>query len=110
VDDWKYTFIQQPQGWLGPIVRPNLLTLVNLRQDPYERMNWAADLAKRGSIAYWDSFKHEMWRFQVASQVIVANISSIVEFPPMQVGAGFSTGDLKEKVEAVIAASKANGD
>jgi len=28
----------------------------------------------------------------------------------MQAGAGFSTGDLKEKVEAAIAASKANGD
>jgi arylsulfatase A-like enzyme len=110
VDDWKYTFIQQPQGWFGPIVRPNLPTIVNLRQDPYERMNWAEDLVKRGSVAYWDSFKHEMWRFQVASQVIAANIPSFVEFPPMQAGAGFSTGDLKEKVEALIAASKASGD
>ena len=64
----------------------------------------------QGSIAYWDSFKHEMWRFQVASQIIAQNIPSFVEFPPMQAGAGFSTGDLKEKVEALIAASHAHGE
>lgn len=43
-------------------------------------------------------------------QVIAKNIPSFIEFPPMQEGAGFSTGDLKEKVEAAIAAAKGNGD
>jgi arylsulfatase A-like enzyme len=110
VDDWKYTFLSQPEGWFGPVVRPNLPILTNLRQDPFERMNWPEDLAKNGSIAYWDQFKHEMWRFQVVQKIIAQNIPSFVEFPPMQAGAGFSTGDLKEKVEAAIAAAKANGD
>jgi arylsulfatase len=110
VDDWKYTFIAQPNGWFGVVERPNIPTITNLRQDPYERMNWSSHGTANGSVAYWDSFKHEMWRFQVASQIIAENIPSFVEYPPMQAGAGFSTGDLKEKVEALIAASHAHGE
>jgi arylsulfatase len=110
VDDWKYTFIAQPNGWFGVVERPNIPTITNLRQDPYERMNWSSHGTANGSVAYWDSFKHEMWRFQVASQIIAENIPSFVEYPPMQAGAGFSTGDLKEKVEAAIAASHAHGE
>ena len=110
VDDWKYTFLIQPNGWQGVVERPNLPTITNLRQDPYERMNWPSNGFANGSIAYWDSFKHEMWRFQVAAQIIAENVPSFVEFPPMQAGAGFSTADLKAKVEAAIAAAKASGD
>jgi arylsulfatase A-like enzyme len=110
VDDWKYTFLSQPQGWIGPVLRPNMPILTNLRADPYERMGWPNNGFAQGSIAYWDSFKHEMWRFQLVSKVIAENIPSFIEYPPMQAGAGFSTGDLKEKVEAAIAAAKANGD
>jgi len=109
-DDWKYTFLTQPQGWIGVVERPNMPRLTNLRQDPYERMGWPENGFAQGSIAYWDSFKHEMWRFQVASQIIAQNIPSFVEYPPMQAGAGFSTGDLKEKVEALISASHAHGE
>lgn len=92
------------------VERPNMPRLTNLRQDSYERMGWPENGFAQGSIAYWDSFKHEMWRFQVASQIIAQNIPSFVEYPPMQAGAGFSTGDLKEKVEALIAASHAHGE
>ena len=66
--------------------------------------------AKNGSLDYWDQFKHEIWRFQVAQQIIAKNVPSFVEFPPMQAGAGFSTADLKEKVEAAIAAAKGKGE
>jgi arylsulfatase len=34
----------------------------------------------------------------------------LVEYPPMQAGASFNLGDLKQKVEQAIAASKANSD
>ena len=84
--------------------------LINLRQDPFERMGWPESGFKRGSIGYWDSFKHEMWRFQIPGQVIAQNVPSFVEFPPMQAGAGFNIGDLKAKIEQAIAASKAQGD
>jgi hypothetical protein len=35
---------------------------------------------------------------------------TLVEYPPMQAGASFNIGDLKEKVEQAIAAAKASGD
>jgi arylsulfatase A-like enzyme len=110
VDDWKYSFLTQPNGWFGVTERPNIPAITNLRQDPYERMNWPSNGTANGSVGYWDSFKHEMWRFQVVSQVIGENIPSFVEYPPMQEGAGFSTGDLKEKVQSAIAAAHSSGD
>lgn len=64
VDDWKYSFLTQPEGWFGPLVRNNIPTLTNLRQDPFERMNWPRNFGENGSLAYWDQFKHEMWRFR----------------------------------------------
>jgi hypothetical protein len=36
--------------------------------------------------------------------------TTFIEFPPMQAGASFNVGDLKEKVEAAAAAAKATGD
>jgi hypothetical protein len=39
IDNYKYQFIDQPQGWMGPTVIPNMPKLTNHRQDPFERMN-----------------------------------------------------------------------
>ena len=110
MDNYKYQFIQQPEGWIGPVVHPNMPILTNLRHDPFERMNWPGNGFSEGSIAYWDSFKHEMWRFQIPAQVIAKYLPTFIEFPPMQAGASFNVGDLKEKVEAAAAAAKATGD
>ena len=37
IDDYKYRFIDQPQGWLGVKNHPDVPTIVNLRLDPYEK-------------------------------------------------------------------------
>ena len=37
IDDMKYQFYQQPQGWPGPKVVTDMPSIVNLRQDPFER-------------------------------------------------------------------------
>jgi arylsulfatase A-like enzyme len=108
-DNYKYTFIVQPEGWIGPKVYPNMPILTNLLQDPFERMNWPEKGFSQGSIAYWDVFKHEMWRFQIPAKVIAEYVPSLVEYPPMQAGASFNLGDLKQKVEQAIAAARANG-
>jgi arylsulfatase A-like enzyme len=110
VDNYKYQFIVQPQGWIGPVVYPNMPLLTNLRQDPFERMGWPANGFTNGSIAYWDSFKHEMWRFQIPGQIIAKYLPSFIEYPPMQAGANFSIQDLKEKVEAAQKAAKAGNE
>ena len=51
-----------------------------------------------------------MWRFQIPAQVIAKYIPSLIEYPPMQAGASFNVGDLKEKIEAAAAAAKATGE
>ncbi len=37
IDDFKYRFIDQPNGWFGGTVKPDIPILVNLRLDPFER-------------------------------------------------------------------------
>jgi arylsulfatase A-like enzyme len=37
IDDFKFQFIQQPYGWPGEKVTTDMPTIVNLRQDPFER-------------------------------------------------------------------------
>ena len=46
IDDYKYRFIDQPNGWLGGTVKVDWPILVNLRLDPFERT---------GSAARWPS-------------------------------------------------------
>ena len=76
-DNYKYQFIDQPKGWIGPTVYPNMPKLTNLRQDPFERMNWPSEGFSNGSVAYYDSFKHEMWRFVIPGQIIAKYIPSL---------------------------------
>ena len=37
LDDFKFQFYQQPQGWPGPKVTTDMPGMVNIRQDPFER-------------------------------------------------------------------------
>jgi len=111
IDSYKYQFIDQPQGWVGPTTTPNMPKLTNLRHDPFERMNWPAKGFAEGSIAYWDSFKHEMWRYQIPAQFIPKYAESFIEFPPMQAGASFNAaGELKEKIKQAAEAAAEHQD
>jgi arylsulfatase A-like enzyme len=111
IDSYKYQFIDQPQGWVGPTTIPNMPKLTNLRHDPFERMNWPAKGFAEGSIAYWDSFKHEMWRYQIPAQFIPKYAESFIEFPPMQAGASFNAaGELKEKIKQAAEAAAEHQD
>jgi hypothetical protein len=37
LDDFKFQFFQQPQGWPGEKVTTDMPLIINLRQDPFER-------------------------------------------------------------------------
>ena len=50
IDDYKYRFIDQPNGWLGGTVKVDWPILVNLRLDPFERTGLPT--ANDGSLAY----------------------------------------------------------
>jgi arylsulfatase len=90
VGDYKYRFIDQPQGWLGGTVKPDMPIITNLRLDPLERTGLA------GSIAYFDWFKYQFWRNVLVQEVVEQYAKTFIEFPPLQKGASFNLDSVKE--------------
>jgi arylsulfatase len=104
IDDFKYRFIDQPQGWLGEKTRLDVPTLTNLRLDPFERTGWPDDGTKSGAQEYFDWFKYEFWRFVFVQQQVEKLAMTAVEFPPMQKGASFNLDAVKAKIAEAQAA------
>jgi arylsulfatase len=102
LDDFKYRFTDQPNGWLGATVKVDWPFLVNLRLDPYERTGMPD--GKNGSLAYYNWFVFEFWRFALVQQEVAKAAQSLVEFPPMQKGASFNMEQVKAQIQAAIAA------
>jgi arylsulfatase A-like enzyme len=105
IGDFKYRFTDQPGGWLGATVKVDWPILVNLRLDPFER-NGMFNGKDGGSIAYYDWFKYEFWRFVFTSQEIGKYAQTFLTYPPMQAGASFNLSALKAELEAKAAAMK----
>jgi len=101
IGDYKYRFIDQPGGWLGGTVKVDWPILVNLRLDPFERTGLS------GSLFYKDWFAFEFWRFVFVGREVGAYAETFVEFPPMQPGASFNLGAVKEEIEKKIASHAA---
>lgn len=93
IDDYKYRFIDQPGGWLGGTVKPDVPILVNLRLDPFERTGFT------GSFEYFQWFKFEFWRFVFVQQEVAKVARTALEFPPMQKGASFNLEAVKEQIQ-----------
>jgi arylsulfatase len=102
IDDFKYRFTDQPNGWLGATQHVDWPILVNLRLDPYERTGMPD--GKGGSLAYYNWFAFEFWRFVFVQQEVAKAAQSLVEFPPMQKGASFNLEGVKAQIQAAIAA------
>ena len=92
IDDFKYCFIDQPNGWFGGTVKLDVPILVNLRLDPFERTG------RTGSLQNFDWFKYEFWRFVYVQQEVEKLAQTAIEFPPMQKGASFNLEAVKEQV------------
>jgi arylsulfatase A-like enzyme len=108
IDDYKYRFIDQPQGWLGVKNHPDVPTIVNLRLDPYERMAFPEDMTRNGSLMYFsDWYLYQFWRFVFVQQVMGKEIQTFLEFPPMQRGASFNLDALKAEMAAKMAQAEA---
>jgi arylsulfatase len=97
VNDYKYRFIDQPQGWLGGTVKVDWPILVNLRLDPFERTGMA------GSLNYYHFFVYQFWRFVLVQEVVAKAAQSAIDFPPMQKGASFNLEEVKERIAKAIA-------
>ena len=97
IDDYKYRFIDQPNGWLGGTVKVDWPILVNLRLDPFERTGLPT--ASGGSLHFYSWFVYEFWRFVFVKQEIAKYAQTFLEFPPMQKGATFNLEALKAELE-----------
>jgi len=102
INDFKYRFTDQPNGWIGATQKVDWPILVNLRLDPYERTGLPD--GKGGSLAYYNWFAYEFWRFVFVQQEVAKAAQSFVEFPPMQKGASFNMEAVKAQIQAAIAA------
>ncbi len=102
LDDYKYRFTDQPNGWLGATLKVDWPILVNIRLDPFERTGMYNG-KDNGSIAYYNWFAYEFWRFVYVQQEVAKAAQTFLEFPPMQKGASFNLEQLKQELERKMA-------
>jgi arylsulfatase len=102
IDDYKYRFTDQPQGWLGGTVKVDWPIITNLRLDPFERTGMSN--GAEGSLAYYNWFVYQFWRFVFVQQEVGKLAATALDFPPMQKGASFNLDAVKAKIEAARAA------
>lgn len=92
LNDYKYRFTDQPNGWLGGTVKLDWPVITNLRLDPFERTGL------NGSLNYYNWFAYQFWRFVFVQQEVAKAAQTFVEYPPMQKGASFDMESVKRKV------------
>jgi len=113
IDDYKFRFIDQPQGWLGEKTHPDVPYITNLRLDPFERTGWPGNGTKDGAQQYFDWFKYQFWRFVFVQQIMAKEIQTFLDYPPMQRGASFNLDAIKaemaKRMAEAEAASKGTG-
>ncbi len=113
IDDYKYRFIDQPNGWLGDKTHPDVPYITNLRLDPFERTGWPNNGTKDGAQQYFDWFKYEFWRFVFVQQLMGKELQTFLDYPPMQRGASFNLdavkAEMSKKMAEAEAASKGTG-
>jgi arylsulfatase A-like enzyme len=104
LDDFKFTFFQQPFGWPGPKVTTDMPSLVNLRQDPFERTpNLSGESWNDSAPAYTnDFFAREFWRFVLVQQYVAKLAETAINYPPMQAPASFNLDGVKEKIQEAV--------
>ncbi len=107
VDDYKYRFTDQPNGWLGATEKVDWPILTNLRLDPFERTGMFNG-KDNGSLGYYNWFVYEFWRFVFVQQVVGQEAQTFIDFPPMQGGASFNMSAIKEQIEKAIEARSLN--
>jgi arylsulfatase A-like enzyme len=104
LDDFKFQFYQQPYGWPGEKVSTDMPTIVNIRQDPFERTPSirGQSLNDSGGGYVNDFMAREFWRFVTVQQTVGELAKSAIEYPPMQAPATFNLDAVKRQVEEMI--------
>ena len=96
IGDYKYVFIEQPDGWFGPKVKLDWPGVYNLRLDPFEKMGVGDSMY----AANW--WTYEFWRYVFVQQEVAKLAKTAIDFPPMQPGASFNLEAVKDQVKKAI--------
>jgi arylsulfatase A-like enzyme len=106
LDDFKFQFFAQPQGWPGPKVVTDMPGIVNLRQDPFERFPMiAGESALTGAFGYGNEFyAREFWRFVLVQQRVAELAKTALGYPPMQDPASFNLEAVKKQIDDMLKA------
>jgi arylsulfatase A-like enzyme len=104
IDDFKFQFFQQPNGWPGEKVTTDMPLIYNLRQDPFERTPsiFGENLNDLGGGYMNDFYAREFWRFVLVQQEVSKLAMTAVDYPPMQDPASFNLSAVKKQVEEMI--------
>jgi arylsulfatase A-like enzyme len=101
IDDFKFQFYQQPFGWPGEKATTDMPTIVNIRQDPFERtVSIRGETLNNLGGGYMNEFyAREFWRFVIVQQAVASLAKTAIEFPPMQAPASFNLEAVKKEIE-----------
>ena len=104
IGDFKFQFYQQPQGWPGPKVTTDMPTMVNIRQDPFERTPsiGGQSLNDLGGGYMNDFYAREFWRFVSVQEEVKKLALTAIDYPPMQDPASFNLDAVKRQIDAAI--------
>ena len=104
LDNFKFTFFQQPYGWPGEKITTDMPMLTNVRQDPFERTpSIRGESLNVGAPGYMNEFfAREFWRFVMVQQFVGQLAATAVDYPPMQDPASFNLDAVKKKVDEMI--------
>jgi arylsulfatase len=104
VDDFKFQFFEQPQGWPGPKIDTDMPSIINIRQDPFERFPMVAgETALTGAFGYGNDFyAREFWRFVLVQEYVGKLAMTAIDYPPMQAPASFNLDAVKQKIDQTM--------
>jgi arylsulfatase len=104
IDDFKFQFLQQPYGWPGEKVSTDMPSIVNLRQDPFERTtSLRGETLNDSGAGYVNEFyAREFWRFVLVQKFVFKLAQTAIEYPPMQAPASFNLSAIKAKIDEAI--------
>jgi arylsulfatase len=106
LDEFKFVFIQQPYGWPGEKVTTDMPTIINIRQDPFERTpSLRGETLNNLGGGYMNEFyAREFWRFVMVQQKVAELAETAVDFPPMQAPATFNLDAVKREIQEKLKA------
>lgn len=104
IDNFKFQFFQQPWGWPGEKITTDMPTIVNLRQDPFERTPGTRGQSTNdmGGGYMNDFYAREFWRFVTVQKQVEKLALTAIDFPPMQASASFNLSAIKAKIDETL--------